>query len=535
MVRIFSNQKDYLGEYTIGRVKQLTKTSILVELEEDEPSDWISFGKIGVDIFFDRYSYEKAISILDKISKQEEGAFIPLRNSIIKDENYVDKTISYENSFLNNSQTKAILNSLQSRISIIQGPPGTGKSETIVQLSKELLRLQKKILIIAPSNQAIDNIVSKLNQVSIDSIRVGVKERIRNDVRENFLEEKIKSHTDYKLYKETLLSIQQTQKEISRYKRKFTKEDRIDRENNRKLLKESKTLLIKLEKQIAFDLLNSQKIICSTIMGFVNSVYYTQEFDHLIVDEASQTLEPFLWLAISKSKNLTLVGDIYQLPPLVKSLEAEELEISLLEKLSSRESIQISFLDTQYRMKKNLISFSNEYFYSNQIKTDSSCEKLPNLFEEDFIFVDTTGSDAEEELDKFKSSYLNKMEANFILEYINKISELTESNLEVGVLSPYSAQVEYLQSIINGKYKFNLQINSIDSFQGSEKDIILISLVRSNINYEIGFLKEYKRINVALTRAKSHLLIVGDATTLSQDNFYKKLISKSNYKSIYEY
>ena len=535
MVRIFTNQKDFIGNYTIGKVIQLTNQSILIELESEEPEEWINFGKIGLDIFFDRYSYEKAISILDKISKQEDGVFIQIRNSIINEDKVLTETTPYQNNSLNKSQNLAIQNSIHSRISTIQGPPGTGKSQTIVELTRELLRQQQKVLIIAPSNQAIDNLILKLNQALINSIRVGVRERIRYDVQSNFLEEKIKTHSDYKLYKETLLNIQQIQKNISRFKRKFTKEDRIKREENKKNLKESKNLLRQIEKQISLDLLKSQKIICSTIMGFVNSVFFTQEFDHLIIDEASQTLEPYLWLVISKSKKLTLVGDIYQLPPVVKSPKAKELEISLLEKLSFRNDILVNFLDTQYRMKKNLISFSNEYFYSNKIRTDSSCEKIPNLFNEDFIFVDTSGSDAEEELDKFKSSYLNKIEASFILEYMKLIENLSIHNLEVGVLSPYSAQVEYLKFLINKKYNFNLQIDSIDSFQGSEKDIILISLVRSNLNSDIGFLKEYKRMNVALTRAKSHLMIVGDATTLSADNFYKELISKSNYKSIYEY
>jgi ATP-dependent RNA/DNA helicase IGHMBP2 len=529
-VFIFSNQE--IGKKISGEIKQIQKNKMNILIEVDELPDWIFEGKIGIEIGFNTRGYDESLNAFQIIQNSKIPEIQMLRNIILDlDENYLEKKEFQSANELNESQNNAVEISLRTKyISLIQGPPGTGKTTTLISLIE---KIEGQILFSAPSNSAVDLVVELLNKKNISVLRIGNPIRISETCFDSTLDAKIKNHSDFKTLKKYKEDLQQLIKQKNKFIRNFNREAREERSSIRKEIGDLKKTIFAFEKNIREDIFSKSKVIASTVIGIASSEFSGKIFDTLIMDEASQLSEPFAWVGISRAKKLILCGDQEQLPPVVKSEAAKKkgLEVSLLEKLFIQENSSIPklFLNTQYRMNDTIMQFSNIEFYNSLLSSHETNKtrdmesvlnakvSIPTI-----IWIDTSGMDYKEETLFEQDSFFNLEEIELIKKYLEQNQSKYPPSISIGIISPYSMQVEELKKNFIGK---NISVNTIDSFQGREKDVIILSLVRSNDRFEIGFLKEYRRMNVALTRAKLQLVLIGDAETIGKDNFYKRLIS----------
>ena len=444
---------------------------------------------------------------------------------------------------LNTSQRLAIKQSLEARhYAIIHGPPGTGKTTTIVELLKTVSNVAGKILVCAPSNTAVDILADRINQRLLPVIRIGNITRIDDNVAELTLESMVKNHEDWSYIKKVKIEADEQERNASRYKRSYSEEDRKNRYELRKQARELRKWAKDLEYRLVDKLISDTKIICTTLIGSASRELEGINFDLAIIDEASQALEPECWVAIEKSKKVILVGDHKQLPPTIKSQEAKKsgLEITLLDRLSGI-AFHSAMLTEQYRMNHKIMQWSNQQFYHGLLKANKQvAERVINSLEP-VTFIDTAGTDFEEKINQDTQSYYNEGESFIILEYLIKHTEALQGQ-SIGIISPYAQQVKYIKNQIFEDQHTNgldIEVNTIDGFQGEEKDVIFISLTRSNDKSNIGFLADERRINVAVTRARKCLVIVGDSATLGNHPLYGSLLAyidkEGQYSSAWEY
>jgi superfamily I DNA and/or RNA helicase len=511
-------------------------------------------GKLGIILDYDQKSYQEMILALHQIQKEKDTPAALLREVLEgkKSSQYLLKTFTPINISLNPSQIHAIQAILdQPLVTVLHGPPGTGKTTTLVEAIYQKVKLKEKILVAAPSNNAVDLIVEKLSELNLKVLRIGHLSRINQEVVSHTLEYKIEKSSEIQTIKKLRKEADNYRKMAMKYKRNFGKEER---EQRRLILNEAKAIgwqIKQIEDYMIQSFVSQADVICTTLVGSAHSYLKNIIFDTVFIDETSQALEPATWIPILKSKSVVLAGDPFQLPPTVKSDKAMQLGLAktLLDRAFELKE-NVFLIDTQYRMHPSIMAFSNLYFYQNQLKSGENVlnhyfEDF-NLFQSPLVFIDTAGCAFDEIINPQSKSIYNPEEANFVLQILDKIYyELTqnEQNPEIAVISPYKQQTIYLneldfetnQLILNQ----NLQIHTIDSFQGQEKDVILISLVRSNTENTIGFLSDYRRMNVALTRARKLLVVVGDSSTIGNDFFYKKFIDytyeNAFYHSAYEY
>ncbi|MCX7999776.1 MAG: AAA domain-containing protein, partial [Leptospiraceae bacterium] len=435
--------------------------------------------------------------------------------------------VHFEN--LNESQNRAINHLLKAEeFAILQGPPGTGKTEVLLEYAKYLLQYEKRILLTAPSNTAVDLLTKKCIAKGLKVVRIGHPARISQELFETTLDSQIQKHREFENYLRWKKEAQEIFKKAAKYKRTFTKEDREERKQNLKEARELSKLAQKELERITLDVLEKTQILTCTLSNLFRGVWKNLEFDTVIVDECSQALEPLIWMGVFKTnKRIILSGDSKQLPPTTFS---NNFQATLFEKLLEVYPTPPinNFLNYQYRMHPNILEFSNIVFYNKNILSlkENSKKFLSFSEEKGFIFIDTAGSDNNETWDIESQSYTNETE----IEILYKIFETELENIKsasIGILSPYSAQVEKLKQRFSQYLtlnNLNLEINTIDSFQGSERDVVFLSLVRSNERKEIGFLNEFRRMNVAMTRAKEELVIIGDSETLLHSPFYEQML-----------
>ena len=380
------------------------------------------------------------------------------------------------------------------------------------------------ILFCAPSNAAVDLLTEKLAEKGLSVIRIGNLSRIDENVLSHTLEQLISKHPQFKEVKKARKDAQELRKMATQYKRNFGKEERQQRNL---LLQEAKNIAkhgIQTENYIIESLLENAQVITATLVGSNHHYIEHLKFKTIFIDEAAQALEPATWIPILKAEKVILAGDPFQLPPTVKSDIAARkgFAISLME--HGIEHLEnVSLLNTQYRMNELIMNFSNQQFYKGKLKADDTV-KNHQIFEEFPIeFIDTAGCSFDEKSVENSSSLHNPEECSLIQKHLTSLEEKHSlTDFLIGIISPYKGQVEYLKTQFSPQG--NISINTIDSFQGQEKDIIYISLVRSNLDAQIGFLKDYRRMNVAMTRAKKKLVIIGDSATLGADKFYADLL-----------
>jgi superfamily I DNA and/or RNA helicase len=455
---------------------------------------------------------------------------------------------------LNESQNRA-LNLVQNAldVAIIHGPPGTGKTTTLIQTIIQTLKSETQILVCAPSNAAVDLIVEKLTHQGVNTLRIGHPARVTQEILSTTLDARITQHLSYKDLKTVRKQAEEYRNLALKYKRNYGPEER---EQRRLLLTEARKLRDETKRLVYYitdDIISKTRVIASTLVGAANMTLKGMKFKTVFIDEAAQGLEPATWIPILKAERVIFAGDHCQLPPTIKSFEAAKsgLDITLFEKAIKRNNADV-MLNEQYRMNKKIMNFSNRFFYKNELTANSSVADW-KIFADDLAieFVDTAGCGFFEQVDEETKSTSNIEEAELLKKHLTQYVDNLESNgifedvQNIGIISPYSAQVKILKETIldnselSEECKSKIAINTVDSFQGQERDIVYISLVRSNEKGEIGFLADTRRMNVAMTRARKKLVIFGDSSTISRNQFYNQFIDYINeieaYKSAYEF
>jgi len=546
-VRVFSNQlhSSSKEDFVDGYITASGGNQVTIQLMKDEAPDWLSDGKIGMDKLFDKYSYETMLSSLD-FWASEEGVnkdAVRLRDVILGEKNASFNTKEQYTvpSILDVSQQKAWLKAIQaSDVAVIHGPPGTGKTTTIVEIVKTLVERGERVLVCASSNAAVDVLTERIAKSNIPVVRLGNPSKITEQNLQYCLERQVVNYPHFSLVKELKKRAEEFFRMASKYKRNFDKEER---EQRKAIIKEAKNLRGQSDDQLHFlqqsVLVKSQVVTCTPVVSMHREVG-KEKFDTLIFDEAGQALEPMCWIPMQKVKKVILVGDHLQLPPTVKSDEAAKkgLSMSLLEKLMPLQNIS-EMLSIQYRMNEKIMQFPSNWFYENKLNAHES-NKHHQLDDNVIQFIDTAGTGYEEELLTAPFGIRNTQEGDLVLTILDTILQeyTTES---IGIISPYKLQVQYIREQLKEKQinTSTIQVQTVDGFQGQEKDIVIISLVRSNDKQEIGFLKDLRRMNVAITRARKKLIVIGDSSTLSSSKFYtsfQEYIEMHNgYHSAWEY
>lgn len=528
-----------------GVISYVRRDKMRVVLNSDDVPDWLRAGKLGVNLLFDEGGYREMQKALKEVQSADTGRLADLREIL-----YGAKQASFKKGFdfqsvnLNEGQNRALSQIFNAKdVAIIHGPPGTGKTTTLVNAIKEVVKTEKQVLVCAQSNAAVDLMVEKLDGLGIEVLRIGHPARLTPEVIENSLDVKISKHPFFKELREIRKRSDEYRKKGLKYKRNFGHEERMQR---KMVMHEAKMLkgdADRIESQITEDLVDRAQVIACTLVGSIHRLLQDRTFKSVFIDEASQALEPACWIAIKKAHRVIMAGDHLQLPPTIKSLKAAKdgLANTLFEKAIKHVDESV-MLETQYRMHPEIMKFSGDHFYGGQLKTAEDVllrEKGSEL--EHFIYIDTAGCGFAEKVKKETLSTYNKEEADLLVKHLSNNLSLDKS---VGIIAPYKAQIELLRDLVMKNPAFdavreNIVVNTVDAFQGQERDVIYIGLTRSNEQNEIGFLKEYRRMNVAMTRAKTQLVIIGDSATLGRDAFYNSVIDYAQqiggYKSAFEF
>ncbi|MBF9253762.1 AAA family ATPase [Pontibacter sp. 172403-2] len=556
---LFSNNGE--RQNLSGVIVGLKRNKVLLATNKEDLPDWVEEGRLGIDLTFDEMSYREMEIAMKKVMEAYKTRLAELRDILLGD---VPAQFTNEQTAdipaLNESQNEAVRKIMQAKdVAIIHGPPGTGKTTTLVQAILKTAETQKRLLVTAPSNTAVDLLTEKLANEGMNVIRIGNPSRVSDVLLEHTLDARIMSHHSYKNLKEYRKTAEEYRRLAFQYKRKFGHEERAQRQlfksESRRLLEEAD----RLEEYITDDLLNNVQVITCTLVGAANKAIRHLEYDTVFIDEAAQALEPACWIPISRAKRVVLAGDHCQLPPTVKSFEAEKggLGKTLFEKCIERQPDVAVMLKTQYRMHHHIMEFSNRQFYKGELNAHESVHSSDlHQFDINFApglaveFIDTAGCGYNEVDTPESSSAANPEEANLLLNHLllllKDYAPAEEAgHLQIGVIAPYRAQINYLQDRVEHmpllhelRQKRRLSVGTVDSFQGQERDIIYISMTRSNDKGEIGFLSDMRRMNVAMTRAKKKLVIVGDSATLSHHPFYAAFLayveSINAYRSAWE-
>ena len=525
-VSLFSAQQGNEEESIQGTVGYADESRMKITFYLDELPDWVDDGKLGVNLMFDSKTYDEMFRALNVLINLEKGRSKDLRDIILGNKNpEFAKSPNVHSVLLNDSQNEA-LNSIIAAddVAIVHGPPGAGKTTTLVESIKFLVADGKKVMVTAPSNAAVDHLTRSIANAGVSIVRIGNLAKVEEDTTAHTLDALLSQDRDFKQIRELKKRASEMRKMGSKYRRSFGREEA---EQRKLLFQEAKNLnkeARELESYIVNKLIDQAQVIACTLIGSTHEYIRSKIFDVVVIDEAGQALEPACWVAILKAEKVVMAGDPFQLPPTVKSHEAERkgLTKTLLEKTIERLP-QISLLKTQYRMHKDIMSFSNLKFYNNALEAHESVAMrgIGGLFPS-VEFIDTAGCGyAEQESDE-NSSRSNPEEAHLLMRHFNQLKLDLSDRSSVGVISPYRGQIDILSDLFNNEKM--VTVNTIDSFQGQERDVIYLSLVRSNDRSEIGFLKDYRRMNVAMTRARMKLVVIGDSATLGNDSFYSDFL-----------
>ncbi len=538
-VSVFSEADASKGERVSGVIGFVDDQRMKIVFHCDELPDWIDNGRLGVDALFDEKSYKEMFLALNKTINAEKGRLAELRDCI-----YGQRVLKWDedlvkpNEKLNPSQQAAVQSIVQAQdIAVVHGPPGTGKTTTLVAAIKEMSLRGKKILITAASNAATDHLLQQCIQAGLTGVRIGNTAKVEEDNQAFTMDACLLRDKEYKQIKELKKRAVEMRKMGGKYKRSFGKEEADQRrllfQEAKKLQKEARDW----EQYLIDRIIDESAVVAATLIGSNHHYIQDKQWDVVVIDEAGQALGPATWVAIGHADKVVLAGDPHQLPPTVKSNKAAELGLgnTLLDVAIEQLPNAVSFLNVQYRMHQDIMAFSNAQFYKEALVAHESVASRGWSSEESAVlFIDTAGCGFEEQPGVDGDSLQNPEEWQIIQKHI----EAKQMHLagDIAVISPYRAQVSWVQNDMSDAHRWT--VNTIDSFQGQEEDVVYISLVRSNEQSEIGFLKDYRRMNVAMTRARKGLVIVGDSATLAKDSFYSKMIemidTKGGYISAWE-
>jgi superfamily I DNA and/or RNA helicase len=556
VVNVFCNARNTPGkEHEGGVINYVRDNTMVITLNSDELPDWIDDPLLGVDVMFDEMTYREMEFAMKEVMRAEGNRLAALREIILgyKMPGVSDERIAASDpivSGLNESQKNALYNIRRSQdVAIVHGPPGTGKTTTLVEAIRISVKEEKQVLVTAPSNAAVDLLVDKLSEAGLKVLRIGHPARVTEQTLSKTLDARIANHEHYRDLRNMRKRMEQLRDMAFKYKREYGYSERQQR---KLLLQEAKALKADadvLEFYIINDLLQNSEVIACTLVGSSHPTLRGKKYKTVFIDEAGQALEPACWIPIIRADRVVLAGDHHQLPPTVKSFEAGKAGLSktLFEKCIQRHPQTAVMLQTQYRMHEDIMKFSAHYFYDDQLIADESVAQsllVPGMLPVEFI--DSAGCGFTEEQDPETLSRYNEEEARFLIRQVERlILHFGTDNwrYSIGIITPYSAQVERLIKLAEASEELSalasfITINTVDAFQGQERDVIAISLVRSNEKSEVGFLSDIRRTNVAITRAKKKLIMVGDSATLGAHPFYLELIEymqqRGFYKSVYE-
>jgi superfamily I DNA and/or RNA helicase len=548
-----------------GVITRVRRNKLTLATTKDALPEWAIDGSmLGIDLTFDEVSYREMSLALTAVITARDNRLAELRDVLLgcKPARYHQHTTDdlFYPSVLNDSQRVAVQHVIGAQdVAIIHGPPGTGKTTTLVQAILETSRRERRVLVCAPSNTAVDLLTEKLILRGVKVVRLGNPSRVSDLLLEHTLDARVMTHTSYAGLHAMRQTAQQHKESANEPIRDFGFQER---QRKQWLKQEARTLsqaADDLERFIIGDVLESVQIITCTLVGASNRHIRDLNFDTVFIDEAAQALEPSCWIPIAKGQRIVLAGDHHQLPPTVKSEQAarEGLRETLFEKCIQRQPLTARMLMVQYRMHSDIMNFSSNRFYGGQLVPHASVyhaglEAYDSRFSGDLPveFIDTSGSGFWEEAIPESRSTANPREANVLLARLTQllgpyetavrsdslgnspVNQHGHAPLTIGVIAPYRAQINYLKDAIESNAVLSdlllqrrLSVGTVDSFQGQERDIIAISLTRSNLNGEIGFLSDVRRMNVGMTRAKRKLLLVGDSSTLCRHPFFADLLA----------
>lgn len=480
-----------------------------------------------VQLGFDETTYRLMFEALDRTisARGRLGYLRDLFYSNHKAETFTFAPLSFP--FLNVSQERAVNEVLRAKdVAVVHGPPGTGKTTTLVEAIYETLRRENQVLVCAQSNMAVDWISEKLVDRGINVLRIGNPTKVNDKMLSFTYERRFESHPDYPQLWAIRKAIRQLRANRKRGDNSF--HQKMER------LKERE---IELELRIRNKLFGEARVIASTLVGSANRLLDGMKFGTLFIDEAAQALEAACWIPIRRATRVILAGDHCQLPPTIKSIAAMKggLDKTLMQRIVECKPEAVTLLKMQYRMNEDIMRFSSDWFYNGQVEA-APMVKYRGILDLDkaIEWKDTSGNAYHEEFVGDNFGRINKEEAQLTLlslaEYFVRIGRqrIIDERIDVGIISPYRAQVQYLRHLIKKTdfykpFRKIISVNTVDGFQGQERDIIVISMVRSNEEGQIGFLRDLRRMNVAITRARMKLIILGDSATLIRHPFYRRL------------
>lgn len=488
--------------------------------------------ELGVQLYFDETSYKTMFSALSGVMKAKNNRLAHLRDVLLgKTPVGERKLFPVRFPWLNVTQEEAVNHVLAAKeVSIVHGPPGTGKTTTLVEAIYETLHRENQVMVCAQSNTAVDWISEKLVDRGINVLRIGNPTRVNDKMLSFTYERRFESHPDYS-------ELRGIRKAIREIQSSFRKKSHSEKETARNRLSHLRFRATELEVQIDTDLFSEARVIACTLVGSANRVLTNHTFTTLFIDEAAQALEAACWIAIGKADRVILAGDHHQLPPTIKCIEAARggLDRTLMQKVAANKPETVSLLKIQYRMHEDIMRFSSHWFYQDELKAAPEVSQRGILaYDTPVVWFDTADCDFEEDRLSESMSRINKQEAVLLVEqlqsYIEKITKerVLDESIDFGLISPYKSQVQYIRGLIKRNAFFKpfrklITVHTVDGFQGQERDVIMISLVRANDQGNIGFLNDLRRMNVAITRARMKLIILGDASTLTKHAFYREL------------
>ena len=490
---------------------------------------------LGVQLSFDETSYRAMFQALDRVIAAKNDRLAYLRELFHGDrqpQRYAFEPIRFP--WLNPTQEQAVNEVLRAKdVAIVHGPPGTGKTTTLVEAINETLMRESQVMVCAQSNMAVDWISEKLVDRGINVLRIGNPTRVNDKMLGFTYERRFESHPDYP----QLWAIRKAIRELRQHRKRGS-------DSFHQKMERLKSRATELELRINAQLFGEARVIACTLVGSANKLLDGQRFNTLFIDEAAQALEAACWIPLRRVSRVILAGDHCQLPPTVKSLAALKagLGVTLMERVTATQPSVVTLLKVQYRMNEAIMRFSSDWFYGGQVKSAPQVRHRGILdYDNPFLWIDTAPLEEEDDSPVYHEQFVgesfgrvNKAEANLTIstlrDYLEKVGKqrFLDEQVDVGVISPYRAQVQYLRSLIKATpelkpFRRAITVNTVDGFQGQERDIVLISLVRSNAAGDIGFLKDLRRMNVAITRARMKVIILGDVKTLTRHPFYKRL------------
>lgn len=486
-----------------------------------------------------RVTYKRMAEALDAVLETRNTRLAVFRDISLEERKpQIDRvelsSIRWFDEGLNVSQREAVRASLAAKdISLVHGPPGTGKTTALIEIIRQAVQRKESVFVTAPSNTACDNVLERLIHAGMNALRLGHPARIAVELREHTLDFKLALHPLGREIAERQAELYRLFKKEDRYRERrspgFQAEQEVRQEISR-----LKGEIRELRKEVFSRVMRETEVIVGTPSGIQDKAVRDREFDLVVIDEATQATEPIAWIPMTHAKRVVMAGDHFQLPPTVRSKEAEEkgLGITLFERFHAIVGPESrTLLERQYRMNEKIMGFSSKSFYGGLLIADESVKTqtlagLPHVTaapetEEPFLFIDTAGKGFEERLEAGSESRYNPEEAELVLSQLSKMLSLGVPASEIAVISPYSAQVRLLASKTPDAA---VEIDSVDGFQGREKELVIVSLVRSNLEGEMGFLADTRRMNVAMTRARRKLIAIGDSATLSSIEFYRNFM-----------